>query len=130
MRLVILMYSLIFFSIAGCTAPVKLTGYPSKEAGNYSKEKCKLGYENVRVLGSLPKEETYVELGYMNVSQESSSELVYTSEEKQIREARIKACQWGADAIVVMRSESDKASDYWTGWKDRRETKIIAIKYK
>ncbi|MDF1546100.1 MAG: hypothetical protein P1R58_13485 [bacterium] len=66
----------------------------------------------------------------MNVKQESSSQLVHTSEEKQIQEARIKACQWGADAIVVMGSSNDKGSDFWSGWKDNRETKIIAIKMK
>jgi len=130
MRLVIVTSILSLLLIAGCAAPVKLSGYPSEEAGNYSKEECKLDYESVRVLGSLPDEGTYIELGYMNVSQQSSSELVYTSEEKQIKEARIKACQWGADAIVLMGSQSDKGSDFWTGWKDRRETKIIAIKYK
>lgn len=130
MRLIIVMSFLIFFFIVGCTAPVKLTGYPSEEAESYPKDKCTLDYENVRVLGALPKDGTYIELGYMNVSQQSSSELVYTSEEKQIKEARIKACQWGADAIIIMDSQSDKGSDFWTGWKDNRETKIIAIKYK
>lgn len=123
-------FSVFVVLIAGCAAPVKLTGYPSAEAGNYSKEECKLDYERVRVLGSLPEEGTYIELGYMNVSQASSSELVYTSEEKQIKEARIRACQWGADAIVIMGSQSDKGSDFWTGYKDSRESKIIAIKYK
>lgn len=130
MRLCLILFSLIILLITGCTATVNLTGYPSEEAGNYSKEECKLDYESVRVLGSLPKDGNYIELGYMNVSQQSSSEYVYTSEEKQIKEARIRACQWGADAIVVMGSQSDKGSDFWTGWKDRRETKIIAIKYK
>ena len=84
----------------------------------------------MRVLGSLPEEGTYVELGYMNVSQESSSQLVHSSEEKQIQEARIQACIWGADAIVVIGSQADKGTEFWSGWKDNRETKIIAIKYK
>jgi len=132
MRIVFVISILFFLFIVGCTAPVKISGYPGEEAGNYSKEECKsnLNFGSVKVLGSLPKDGTYIELGYMSVSQESSSELVYTSEEKQIKEARIKACQWGADAIVIMGSQNNKGSDFWTGWKDKRETKIIAIKYK
>lgn len=118
------------FLLVGCSAPVNISAYPGMEVQNISKEQCKYEYEDVRVLGSLPADGTYIELGYMNVSQQSSSELVYTSEEKQITEARIQACRWGADAIVIMRSESNKGSDFWTGWKDNRETKIVAIKFK
>ncbi len=114
----------------GCSAPVNISSYPGAEAQNIPKEQCKYDYEDVRVLGSLPADGTYTELGYMNVSQQSNSELVQTSEEKQITEARIQACQWGADAIVIVGSSSDKGSDFWTGWKDNRETKIIAIKLK
>lgn len=130
MKVILLSASLVCIYFAGCAAPVKIAGYPSEHARNIPKEECEYYYEHIQVLGSLPSERKYIELGYMNVKQESSSQLVSTSEEKQIEEARIKACQWGADAIVVMGSQSNKGSDFWSGWKDQRETKIIAIKYK
>lgn len=128
----LLIVGLSFLLISSCAAPVKIIGYPGLNVENVSREKCEQDYTNVRVLGSLPPEGEYEEIGYIIVEQESSSELVYTSEEKQIEEARIKACQWGGDAIVISAGEAKKGSTYgfWSGhqWSDRRSNRIIIIR--
>lgn len=83
--------------LAGCAAPVRLTGYPSPKARNERLEYCTAsGFTAVQVIGLLPPAGEYEELGYMTIGQSSTSEFVYTSVEKQIEAARIRACQWGA----------------------------------
>ena len=128
----LLIVGLSFLLISSCAAPVKIIGYPGLNVENVPREKCEQDYTNVRVLGSLPPEGEYEEIGYIVVEQESSSELVYTSEEKQIKEARIKACQWGGDAIVIIGAAANKGSTYsvWSGfqWSDKRSNRIIIIK--
>ncbi len=130
MRLLFGTILLVVIVTAGCSAPVRISAYPGEEVASHTVEQCKLEHERVKVLGSLPETGTYIEIGYMTVSQESASEFRWTSEEKQIEKARIQACQWGADAIVLVGSSSDKGSDFWTGYKDVRETRIVAIKFK
>jgi hydroxymethylpyrimidine/phosphomethylpyrimidine kinase len=65
----------------------------------------------------------------MVLEQHSTSELVYTSEEKQILEARKKACEWGADAIVMTGGAVDKGSSFWTGYQDQRSNRVVAIRF-
>lgn len=120
---------------AGCAAPVKLTGYPGTNAESQPLEYCKTtGFRDVRVIGILPDPGSYEEIGYMTVGQSSTSELVYTSIEAQIEAARVRACIWGADAIVISESQGDKKNTYsfWTGvsYRDERESRIIAIRFK
>lgn len=121
-------------ALGGCAAPVKLTGYPSATAAERSLEDCRSrGFQDVRVIGLLPPAGTYEELGYMTVEQSSTSEFVYTSIDKQIDAARIRACQWGADAIVVVTSDGDKKNtwSFWSGmqYHDERESRIVAIRF-
>jgi hypothetical protein len=111
-----------------------LTGYPSPNIGNQPLEYCRTsGFNEVRVIGLLPDAGECEELGYMTVGQSSTSELVYSSIEKQIEAARIQACQWGADAIVVMESQGDKKNTWsffsGTTYRDERESRIVAIRY-
>lgn len=81
----------------------------------------------------LPPTETYKELGSILVSQQSTSELVTTSLEKQIEEARKQACRWGADAIILVSSESSSGLDYsvWSGLKhnETKSNRIVAIRF-
>jgi hypothetical protein len=69
----------------------------------------------------------------MTVGQSSASELVYTSIEKQIEAARIRACEWGADAIVIAQSQGGKGNTWsaWSGltYRDERESRVVAIRY-
>jgi len=116
--------------LGGCAASVELTGYPGESALVIPEEECDTTYSKVAVLGSLPSDKDYEEIGYMTISQESSSALVYTSDEKQIEEARRKACEWGADAIVIMGTNRDKGTDFWSGYKDQRSSRVVATRYK
>ncbi|MEZ4655523.1 MAG: hypothetical protein R3E12_18520, partial [Candidatus Eisenbacteria bacterium] len=120
---------------AGCAAPVKLTGYPGPAAQRVSSEYCENGgFQDVAVLGLSPAPDTFDEVGYMAINQSSDSEFYYSSLEKQIDEARIRACQWGADAIVILGSEGDKNNyvGFLSGlqYRDERNTQIVAIRYK
>lgn len=121
-------------ALGGCAAPVKLSGYPGPTAMNIDLAQCKSGgFANVEVIGLLPTDGSYEEIGYMTVGQSSTSELVYTSIEKQIEAARVRACQWGADAIVVTNSDGGKGNTWsaWSGltYRDERESRVVAIRY-
>jgi len=124
---------LICLLILNCSAPIRMATYPGKDITNIPESQCKVDYEEVIVLGQLPPADEYIQIGYMIVSQESSSSLVETSNEEQIKAARIQACQWGADAIVIIESESDKGTtfDFWEGaqYYDEKSTRVIAIKF-
>ena len=124
---------LICLLILNCSAPIRMATYPGKDITNIPENQCEVDYEKVIVLGQLPPTDEYIQIGYMIVSQESSSSLVETSNEEQIKAARIQACQWGADAIVIIESESDKGTtfDFWEGtqYYDEKSTRVIAIKF-
>lgn len=135
MRSPLLLLGLAFaLGAAGCAAPVKLTGYPGPAAVSGDPEHCRLaGFQAVQVIGILPDEGTFLEVGYMTVGQSSTSELVYTSIEKQIEAARVRACEWGADAIVIAHSDGGKKNTWsaWSGmtYRDERESRVVAIRY-
>lgn len=119
---------------SGCAAPVKVTGYPGPAADPVSAEYCRqAGYLEVAVLGLPPAPDSFEEVGYIAVSQSTNSEFFVTSMEKQIEEARVQACQWGADAIFVIDSQGGKDNtwSFWTGLQywDERNSRIVAIRY-
>jgi len=132
MKKLLLFFILIGFLGLSCTAAVKIAKYPGKNITYTPESQCEIDYEHVRVLGQLPPAEEYEEIGYMIVKQEASSSLYGTSDEEQIKAARIQACQWGADAIVITGSEADKGTtyDFWSGsqYHDVKSNRIIAIK--
>lgn len=121
-------------ALCGCAAPVQLTPYPGVNAQSLSLEYCQAdGFRDVRVLGLQPDAGTYEELGYMTLAQASTSEFVYASIERQIEAARIQACQWGADAIIVMESQGSKSNTwgpvFGTTYHDDRDSRIVAIRF-
>ena len=127
---------LIVFAIlfsTGCSAPIALQGYSSSESAlDLPEEACKLpeDFEKVTVLSKLPPEGTYEELGMILVSQESSSELFVVSDVKQIKAARKQACRWGADAIVIVYSDADQSSNWWSGKVNKtKQNRLVAIKF-
>ena len=136
MKKAIVVLMILVLSI-GCTAPVKMSTFPASESSNVNtKDDCKKmeGYKNIRVLSIPPEHGTYIELGTIMTEQSSTSEFVITSETKQVEEAQVQACMWGADAIIVLDSSSDKGIQYgiFSGLthKDEKNLRFVAIKYK
>lgn len=126
---------LITILVVGCTAPVKLSVFATEEAANYDADMCKIPeqYSQIKVLSLPPKEGTFIELGTIMTEQSSSSEFVTTSESKQIKKAQQQACIWGADAIMVLQTSSDKGMKYgfFTGLtqKNEKNLRLVAIRY-
>ncbi len=126
-----LLATLVVCTFGGCMAPVKISAYPNMKAEAIPLEVCRQHYDEIQVLGIVPKEDDFEEIGYMTLLQSSDWEYEYTSEDEQIRVARIQACQWGADAIVILESMSDIGGDRFIGdyYWDKHICRIIAIRF-
>jgi len=126
--------------LVSCAAPVKLAKYPEPGVTEipesyYNPKYCEQpeNHESISVLFTLPEKGTYQPLGSILVSQESTSSLITTSDEEQIKEARIQACKWGADAIVIISSDEARSMTYdvfsGLGSKESKQNRIVAIKF-
>ena len=116
---------------SGCMAPVQIAAYPNAKARSVPQHTCDTSYSSIQVLGSVPDENTFEEIGYMTLKQVSDWEYEYTSEEIQIAKARMIACQWGADVIVILESLADIGGDRFVGeyYWDKHVCRVIAIRF-
>jgi hypothetical protein len=130
----ILLLGLGSFLLVGCAARVSITSYPGMNVDDRPLQMCKeSGYQDVQVIGLLPEAGTFEEIGYMTVKQAADTEFEYTSTDKQVEAARVQACQWGADAIVILDVQGDKGSTRDVlgepQYHDERESRIVAIRF-
>lgn len=125
-----LFFSFFVLLVLSCATPVKLTEYPTSEVGKYRNPEPELCEENslykeVNVLMEFP-EKDHVRLGSLLLKQKSPDTSILTvSTEERIKKARIKACKWGGDAIVVVGSESESST---FGTQESGENRIVVIK--
>ncbi|HOD65382.1 MAG TPA: hypothetical protein PKW75_09975 [candidate division Zixibacteria bacterium] len=123
--------------ISACAAPVKMAAYPSsswivERDGEWCSDPA--NYEYIRVLANMPQAGTFEELGVIISAQESNSEFFSVSHERQIAEAQKKACQWDADAIVLLSQDSDSHMSYSAfsgfGTTKEKQNRFVAIRFK